>query len=187
MSMTRGLDYVNELANGKQIYKEAKNLLEIYDFEYNCGGFALGIQDWYLPYADDGDYESKELDYCYYRYFADFHSTSGKRYAEACTVRGRIMVNFMVNTLDYVREIQRSSEVADDEYLVLFRASSDDFHFIRRMEDGSWAHKMGNSKIKTLTRKEIEPAWHATHNNYQGKVFLLAVKKQHDQPEYCDL
>ena len=39
--MTRGLDYVNELANGKQIYKEAKNLLEIYDSEYNCGGFAL--------------------------------------------------------------------------------------------------------------------------------------------------
>ena len=185
MSMTKGLDYVNELANGKQIYKEAKNLLEIYDFEYNCGGFALGIRDWYLPYADDGVYESKELDYCYYRYFADLHSTSGKQYAEACTVRGRIMVNFMVNTLGYVREIHYSSEVADDEYLVLFRASSDDFHFIRRMEDGSWAHKMGNSKIKTLTRKEIEPAWHATDNNYQGKVFLLAVKKQHDQP--CEL
>ena len=184
MSMTRGLDYVNELANGKQIYKEAKNLLEISDSDYNCGGFALGIPDWYLPYADDGKYESEELDECYYQYFVDLHSTSDKRYAEACTARGRIMVDFMVNTLGYVREVRRSSEVADDEYLVLFRASDYDFHFIRRMEDGSWAHKMGSSKIKTLTRKEIEPAWHTTYNNYQGKVFLLAVKKQHDQPEY---
>ena len=56
MSMTRGLDYVNELANGKQIYKEAKNLLAFSDCVYNCGGFALGIPDWYLPYADDGEY-----------------------------------------------------------------------------------------------------------------------------------
>lgn len=38
MSMTRGLDYVNELANGKQIYKEAKNLLAFSDCVYNCGG-----------------------------------------------------------------------------------------------------------------------------------------------------
>lgn len=184
MSMTRGLDYVNELANGKQIYKEAKNLLAFSDCVYNCGGFALGIPDWYLPYADDGEYESAELDECYYQYCDDFHPGYGKRYAKACTARGRIMVDFMVNTLDCVREIQRSSEIRDDEYLVLFRASGNDFHFIRRMEDGSWAHKMGGSKIKTLTRKEIEPAWHTMYNNYQGKVFLLAVKKQHDQPEY---
>lgn len=184
MPMTRGLDYVNELANGKQIYKEAKNLLEISDSEYNCGGFALGIRAWYLPYAKDGDYESTELDECYHQYWVDFYSGYGKRYAKACTARGRIMVDFMVNTLGYVREVRHSSEVADDEYLVLFRASGDDFHFIRRMEDGSWAHKMGSTKIRTLTRKEIEPAWHATHSNYQGKVFLLAVKKQHDQPEY---
>lgn len=179
--MTRGLDYVSELANGRQIYKEAKNLLEIYDFEYNCGGFALGIQDWYLPYDEDGEYESAELDEVYYRYCNDLYLASGRLYAKVCTERGRIMVNFMVNTLDYVREIRHSSEVADDEYLVLFRASCDDFHFIRRMEDGTWAHKMGSSKIKALTRKEIEPAWHTTHN-YQGKVFLLAVKKQHNQP-----
>lgn len=82
MSMTRGLDYVNELANGKQIYKEAKNLLAFSDCVYNCGGFALGIPDWYLPYADDGEYESEELDECYYQYCDDFHPGYGKRYAK---------------------------------------------------------------------------------------------------------
>lgn len=185
--MTRGNNYVLNLRNGKQIIEEAGSLLDMYDSEYNCGGFALGLPCWYLPY-DDSNYdadESTELDDYAWAHPELFENEErGLDYSKACTGRGRIMVDFMVNTLDYVREIQRSSEVADDEYLVLFRASGNDFHFIRRMEDGSWAHKMGSSKIKTLTRKEIEPAWHTMYNNYQGKVFLLAVKKQHDQPEY---
>ena len=62
--MTRGNSYVLNLRNGKQIVKEAGSLLDMYDFEYNCGGFALGLPYWYLPY-DNSDYdtdESMELD-----------------------------------------------------------------------------------------------------------------------------
>ena len=83
------------------------------------------------------------------------------------------MVDFMVNTLDYVREIQHSSEIRDDEYLVLFRASGNDFHFIRRMEDGSWAHKMGSSKITTLTRKDFCGLRHKRKDNYKQSAVLV--------------
>lgn len=180
--MTRGNNYVLNLRNGKQIIEEAGSLLDMYDFEYNCGGFALGLPYWYLPY-DNSDYdadESTELD-DYARAHSELFDGEerGLGYSKACTGRGRIMVDFMVSSLDFVREIQKSSEVQDDEYLVLFRASGWDFHFIRRMSDGSWAHKMGSQKIQTLDRKEIEPTWHGYFNNYEGKVFLLAVKKTH--------
>ena len=180
--MTRGNSYVLNLRNGKQIVEEAGSILNMYDFEYNCGGFALGLPWWYLPY-DDSDYgadESSELDdysNSHPELFSD--EERGLDYSKACTGRGRIMVDFMVSTRDFVREIQKSTEVQDDEYLVLFRASGCDFHFIRRMSDGSWAHKMGSHKIQTLDRKEIEPLWHRYSNNYEGKVFLLAVKKHH--------
>ena len=180
--MTRGNNYVLNLRNGKQIIEEAGSLLDMYDFEYNCGGFALGLPYWYLPY-DNSDYdtdESTELDdyaWAHPELFDD--EERGLDYSKACTGRGRIMVDFMVSSLDFVREIQKSNEVQDDEYLVLFRASGCDFHFIRRMSDGSWAHKMGNQKVQTLDQKEIEPTWHSHFNNYEGKVFLLAVKKTH--------
>ena len=37
--MTRGNNYVLNLRNGKQIIEEAGSLLDMYDSEYNCGGY----------------------------------------------------------------------------------------------------------------------------------------------------
>ena len=56
--MTRGNSYVLGLRNGEQIAKEVGSLLDVYDFEYNCGGFALGLPYWYLPY-DNSDYDAQ--------------------------------------------------------------------------------------------------------------------------------
>lgn len=182
--MRRGKDYISELANGRQIAKEVGELLDIDDFDYNCGGFALGIPLWYVPYVNEWGFdESKELDGYAEEHYYELFMSEGREYAKACTGRGRIMVNYMLRNPN-LREVQTSKEIKNDEYLVLFRASGDDFHFIRRMNDGTWAHKMGSSKIKFIKNGEVEKAWHSSIHNYQGKVFLLAVKKE-DKREPC--
>lgn len=139
---------------------------------YNCGGFALGLDEWYLPY----DYDSQGYDDIYYiREEID----NGYDYYDGCTEIARIMVDYMCETLDNVREVVGESELREDEYLVAFKASFDDFHYARRMDNGEWYHKMGSSCIECVTEDEVygDDWWTELSCNYSGELFMLAVKK----------
>lgn len=181
--------------NTATICKEVNSeVLELEFIDYNCGGFALGFPKWYLPYSHDEeehlDYydemnyyqnESYELDVLVDKYEEDImrNGDSRQKLNKLCTARGRIMADYMLQTIPFIREIKSQKELQDDEYLILFRAAYDDFHFLRRFKDGTWAHKAGGSEIEEIPPEKINEIWHRGSINYTGKVFLFAVKYNH--------
>ena len=139
---------------------------------YNCGAFALGYDYWYLPYNDDGDDELWQLEEDYDKGYIGSHS-------EFVNSRARIMIDYMVR-YENCREICCETELEDDEYLILFKASYDDFHYARRMDNGDWYHKMGGSDIKKITEEEAysDEWWENLPCCYDSEIYMLAVKKR---------
>lgn len=139
---------------------------------YNCGGFALGYGYWYLPYNNDFEDELYQLEEDYNKGYIDSQS-------EFVNSRARIMVDYMVR-YENCREIHYESELEDDEYLVLFKASYDDFHYVRRMDNGEWYHKMGGSDIQKITEEDVysDEWWENLPLCYDSEIYMLAVKKR---------
>jgi len=96
-----------------------------YDAEhYNCGGFAWGTRDWYVPsnwedryFNSDWNPEDQEEERLYY-------------------------IAAILRDIQNVRIINSESELKTGESLVLFRFGSGDFHFVRKHE-GRYLHKRG--------------------------------------------
>lgn len=157
-------------------------LMKVSYLTYNCGSFALGrYNTWYKPY----EYDTDEYDYIediradYDEYYIDYY--------DCCTKIGRLMVDYMCQE-DDIREISSSFELDADEYLVLFKASYDDFHYARRMDNGDWYHKMGNTHIEKITEDDAfsDDWWSELSCNYDGQLFYLAVKKRNIPKERLD-
>jgi hypothetical protein len=166
-----GNDYILNFPEAKTLLRNTGNfIMENGRGWYNCGGFALGRPEWYLPYDKEVDEECN-----YIREDYDFNNITRE---ECCTQIGRLYVDYMCAS-EEVREICTHAELREDEYLVLFKASYDDFHYVRQMDDGRWFHKNGSSFIQMITDDEAysDEWWYDLPCNYDGELFMLAVKK----------
>lgn len=132
--------------------KNLRNIRNTDTWDYNCGGFALGTFSWYEPMSEVAGYD--------YR----------RDYLSAC-------VSVLLEEFSDLRMIIDISDLHKDEYAIAFRASADDFHFLKRGDNGKWYHKRGSSpRIETIPTNEVfTTAW---YDDYDSPIILFAKKKK---------
>lgn len=164
----RVLESNRYLVKEKALLREVgKELLGRDQMEFNCGGFALGTYNWYLPYEYDlWDEWQEQVE----EQTAD--------YDEQCDLMADKCICFMERD-QVCREIWTEDDLRPGEYLVLFRASPEDFHYARRLSNGEWWHKMGNNDIRQISEDEAcgDMWWRNFAWEYGGRTRLLAVKQ----------
>lgn len=129
---------------------------------YNCGGYALGLFNWFIPWTEEKD---KELGHVLVHTEKEYEN-----FLMNC-------VNYMTENLP-IREITSIKELTKKEYAVAFRLARDDFHFVKRGANGIWYDKQGwRPFIDRHTEDEIlnNDAW---YGRYDSRIVLLAVKKR---------
>ena len=137
---------------------------------YNCGGFALGTYNWYLPY------EQRDEDWAwYFEEFDEGYLTA----EEAVTGLTNTCVDFMLNDINGIRIIEEESEIKKNEYAIAFRIGflDDDFHYARRSDEGVWYHKMGGTEIRECEFGIHDRVWDCGAYVYEGPVVLFAIRK----------
>ena len=131
--------------------------------DYNCAGYALDIFSWYCPYEDiyNNPFGNLEL----------FNKFSPSRTSVLLSC-----VNQLLSDFSDLRVIYSIAELNDNEYAIAFRLSWDDFHFVRRAEDGRWYQKRGaENRIRTMTEKELfSDKW---GGRYDGNIVFFAKRK----------
>lgn len=132
--------------------------------DYNCGGFALGLYNWYLPYPQGLRDE-----------MVDAWGEWKMSYRKVL----KITVGYMVDTLP-VRRIKSLKQLDEKtEYCVAFRLSENDFHYIKRYKEGIWYHKRGGSyHIQKMEEEEVFSKKGWIDGRYNSEIVLLAVKKR---------
>ena len=164
--------YILNFKQKERFLRETGNdILYAYTDEFNCGGFALNQFEWYCPY--DYEYRAEAIDLR-----EQYDDGYISRYDELCDLLADIFVRYMEHDIA-CREIVSEADLEDDEYLVAFKASYDDFHYARKFSDGKWYHKMGGSKIEEVTEEEVysHSWWEDLPCGYDGELRLLAVRK----------
>jgi hypothetical protein len=143
--------------------KEKRNLGSTERCDYNCGGYALGLFNWYLPYPQ----EMRNRISLFGLWISSYKKTM------------KIMVDYMVDTLP-IRVIKSLKHLDEKtEYCVAFRLSEDDFHFVKRYKEGVWYHKRGGSYyIQRMEEEEVFSKKGWVDGRYNSKIVLLAVKKR---------
>lgn len=127
--------------------------------QYNCGGYALGIFNWYCPYGEQERgielFEEKILS------------------VEELTTE---LVEFMLNDFEDLRVIEKVEDLKENEYAIAFKVGEDDFHFARRAKNGAWFHKRGGvPKIERMRKEQVfADVWYNETVNYTSKTILLA-------------
>lgn len=142
---------------------ERRSLSDTEKCDYNCGGYALGLFNWYLPYPQEMRNEISFFGMWEYSYRKTM----------------KIMVNYMVDTLP-VRVIKSLKHLDEEtEYCVAFRLSESDFHYVKRYRQGVWYHKMGGSyHIQRMEEEEVFSKKGWIDGKYNSNIVLLAVKKR---------
>lgn len=158
--------FYGEYRNRDPYNTQGKRNLDNADrWEYNCGGYALGLFSWYCPY--DREIERSEWG----DYTEIFTMEKVHRLTYTC-------VDFMLQDFNgRLREIGSLCELASDEHAIAFRLATDnDFHFVRRSRSGQWFHKRGdNPRIETMPEEEVfSKGW--CFGMYNGPLVLLALK-----------
>lgn len=130
---------------------------------YNCGGYAFGIFSWLHCNTD-----RKPLDY-----YGCENAYQRKKVRDDC-------IAHLLRTVPNIRIVRRDETLDPDEYLVAFRMSTRDFHFIRQMPDGSWWQKSGGTEIRPFEGNPFGREWKRRDGapSYRYKVTLFAVKER---------
>lgn len=162
-------NYILDIENCADLLKETTNTVLFEDeMYYNCGGFALGVFNWYRPYDHD---EKEAVDSIIEDYDDELINE-----LDACNEIADIYVSHMEKA-DLCREIFSEDDLNENEYLVAFKSSIDDFHYARRLRNGRWFHKMGWNKIEEVSQDNVyDDYWWEDLNCYCGDLHLLAVK-----------
>ena len=134
--------------------------------DYNCGGYALGTFNWYLPMSDLSEttwrlVEDRKMSVDEIaQYYADY-----------------ILKDFE----GYIRRIQDLKELKKDEQAIAFRVGEEDFHFCKRGKNGVWYHKPGRNTIRRIKRTEVFAERWVSPNSYtiyDSEIILFALKNQ---------
>ena len=140
-----------------------RNIRNTSKYKYNCAGYALGIFSWYCPYEDIDDNPFGNFD------LLDEFSPSRTSVLLSC-------VNQLLSDFPDLRVISSIKELDDNEYAIAFRLSWDDFHFVRRADNGHWYQKRGAEDcIRTMTEEELlSDDW---GGRYDGNIVFFAKRK----------
>ena len=166
--------YILKFKDSRNLLSNTGNfILNTYQDEYNCGGFALGIPEWFLPYDEDNEDIAAKI-----RSIEEAYEEGDLYHKEACDELAAIYVDYMCSQ-NYCRVVKDERDLEPNEYLIAFRASVHDFHYARRMDDGQWYHKMGWGRIQPLYQSEVEDSdwWCSLCHTYESDTFYLAVQK----------
>lgn len=182
------------LSNIRTILEETKNRIVMKNnCSCNCGGFALGVFEWVEFDFDGVDYQimyfttaeeyNPSFDYNYYNedgeevlvtkeIFEDLRKEAMEQNNECA----QSCVEHLLNEYD-VRLIEDVSELEENEYAFVFRTSVDDFHFIRRFKDGTWAHKPGGMCLKEIDEADVfADEWEHGVFPYCSNIYMFAAK-----------
>lgn len=150
---------------------------------YNCMGFAFGSYDWDMI-DSCGYYPDEDVDKEIYRddeatdkdillsavddvlTYSDYLYEDGYKYPH---------IRFLDLYTEESEEKEFVKMLEKDEYLVAMRLDEDDFHFARRMEDGSWWHKPGNQEIRKMENPNLYSISNWC-NRYYGNIAIFAVR-----------
>lgn len=152
--------------NSIQVFEKETNynVKEAYNDDYNCMSFALNcFEDWFEP---------SEF-YCLGRMSSSRDFKKLQRMAKKC----------VQELQDYfqLRVIKSVFDLAENEYMIAFRVSGDDFHFMRRFSDGQWYHKRGAWPIEAIDEEEVyAPLWEHRDMPYISTIFFFAVPFDYD-------
>lgn len=142
----------------------SRNIDNTSRFLYNCAGFALETFSWYLPTEPEW-YESINLR----------HLTS-----KAIKKRTRKAVFQMLLDFPDMRIIHSLEELKSEEYAIAFRfAPNRDFHYMKRIEENCWLHKMGSSSCIHRV-KDCDVFSEEWCGRYTGPIILFAKRGQKD-------
>lgn len=73
--------------------------------------------------------------------------------------------------------VSKSDMVLGKEYIV-FRKSSQDFHFAKRSADGHWRHKPGHNTVRPMSEKEVFSGyWQNGMLYYNSTPFIFEVQE----------
>ena len=127
---------------------------------YNCGGFALSTYTWVRPFEEVED-NIKMYPYRFDR--------------GLWRLVGGLLEQFNV------RCVTSFKYISSNEYPVVFRVGSNDFHFMRysKLLDG-WVDKMGGSNFINLHKEKEVMHRHWYYSKYDSQIVKLAAKKNSD-------
>lgn len=141
----------------------SKDVSERVGWDYNCMGFAIGTYEWEDLYSfESTDCEediSVRTDICYEcAYELEMLWQQDSRYPK-------------------MRIVQSEEELADNEYLIAMRIAAEDFHFMRKMDDGRWFEKCGPNILRECTDTIYNDVWYSLMNinEYDSDIIFLAV------------
>ena len=133
---------------------------------YNCAGYALNCFSWYCPVEQEVWEENPE----------DYQWGSPSPVARnAMTFK---FVSQILKDFPDVRVIESLSDIRIDEYAFAFRVGVDDFHFVKRGDNGHWYEKRGdNPTIYQMSQKDVfNSDW--GNGRYNGPIILMAKRKR---------
>lgn len=164
-------DYIIFLRNGTEIANEIPQTNNFDEGEYNCGGLALGTFNWYRPYNRALLPEVLNLRD---QYEVAYENDEYLDYDELCDQLADLFIGHMREELG-LREVEGpNAELRAGEWMVAFRASWDDFHYVRRLNNGVWIQKCGGSAISEWEEERVRGQWECCCD-YAGRVRWLAV------------
>lgn len=143
-------------------FKRRRNIKNVDQYDYNCGGYALETFNWYCPYDTD------EQDDLYFGFLKDLDE-------DICASEtAQLMVNHFQGDL---RIIKSFDELQDNEYGIIYKTGGDDFHYVKRTKTGRFYHKPGKGKIRRMPAKEaLSDVWETRFSCYSSKSIYLAKK-----------
>ena len=161
-------DEYNE--NGKRNRKNTDR------YNFNCGGYALGIYAWFMP-CEEEDQEMFDL-YCNDEFDEDGDYDSLQKLLNKVAEQSS---EWMVNNVPNLRRVSSpDAELNEDEWLVGFKfgegCGDGDFHYIKRTKSGQFWHKPGAQKTRRMSKKEaLSQEW--CDGKYTSDTIWFAKRK----------
>jgi hypothetical protein len=142
--------------NGWDMFSaEGRTLQNTPKEDYNCGGYALNLYNWFNPY---------------WRILLDCELQK-----ENINLLNE-MVDYMLKHIKGLRKIDTCKNCdIKKEIVIAFRVGGSDFHFIKRGQNNVWYSKMGcSSEITRISKKDVfSEKW---YNRYDSPIILFALK-----------
>lgn len=156
--------YDNNLSNFKTVMKDTnKNLVTAYSDDYNCMSYALGVYDtWGSLESFDQSYDTALYGNVDENLMADIFDSCCIELEERFSLRRVEGPDVVLN---------------ENERMIAFRISGDDFHFARKNSDNVWTHKPGPQKIKEMSREELLGEEWCSHRDfpYISEIAFFAI------------
>lgn len=144
------------------------NFFHIERYEYNCGGYALGTFDWYVPYNTDE---------CDYRYTEELVKQAGEEKA-LDKLANNILADFpelMMVSEDSVKNKLWNFRTYE---IIAFRLELKgiyDFHFMKLGKNGSWYEKRGSTDY--IHRHAYDYIFQTWNRRYNSKIVFFARER----------